>query len=1008
MTNWQWFKQILLAEAALEDRGARQMVIGVLSVALAVDVLMIIVEVNWAVMVGFGTLLLVALLLAWRGHLAPGRLLVPLAGLLMFAYLMFQNYGLRDTAVLGLPMVLLSASLMIGRRGAALYGLLGIAVVLLLGAAESRGLVRNPMSGFNTPADYLTTSVSIGLITALQWLVIGRLNDNISSARRSEAAQRQANEALRVSEARQRALLSAIPELVFRIRRDGVFLDYHAPDIERLAAPPEVFLGKPVQAVMPPPVAEQTLHFIEQVLATGQPAQFEYALTLDQRVRYYDARLVLSGADEVLVTVRDISERKQTEEELTRYAAQLAMLNEVGRAVSTLRDLDGVLDVIYQQARHSLRLDVFMIALLEAETDLIEFPLLYDNGRRWQEPAMPVYRESVMGQVLTRGEPRLLNRTADELAVPTTQHPLLGDVSRRSASLMYAPLRAGDRVIGVISVQSYTLNAYEQADLDLLVGIAHQAAIAIDNARLYSTVQQELAERQRAELALRDSEALYQSLVEVMPMSVCRKDLTGRFTFVNPRYCSEFNLTPDDILGKTDFDLHPRELAEKYLQDDRAVMAGGRTVEQVEEHQPLGGARVYVQVFKSPVYNARGEVTGLQVVFWDVTEHKRAEERLYASEERYRLISTVISDYTFSTAVLPDGRLRLEWVAGAFESITGYTFAEYVARGGWLATLHPDDVAQDAESMEQLRQNQPVVNEVRVITKRSGVRWVRVYAHPVWDWATNCLVGIYGAVQDIDDRKRAEAERENLIRELESRNAELERFTYTVSHDLKSPLITIRGFLGFLTKDALAGNTDRLTADIKRISDAADKMQRLLNELLELSRVGRLMNPPVEVAFEAIVQEALDLLHGRLSTRPVQVNVVTPLPTVFGDRVRLVEVVQNLVDNAVKFGSQQPELTIDIGVRQDGPASLPVFFVRDNGLGIEPQYHERVFGLFNKLDAQSEGTGVGLALVKRIVEVHGGRIWVESAGEGRGSTFCFTLAERAAHTDRAAATQGAL
>ncbi len=179
-------------------------------------------------------------------------------------------------------------------------------------------------------------------------------------------------------------------------------------------------------------------------------------------------------------------------------------------------------------------------------------------------------------------------------------------------------------------------------------------------------------------------------------------------------------------------------------------------------------------------------------------------------------------------------------------------------------------------------------------------------------------------------------------------------------------------------------------------------MQRLLNELLELSRVGRLMNPPVDMPFEEVVSDALTLVHGRLLTRPATVRLVTPLPTVYGDRVRLVEVVQNLIDNAVKFARDETELQIEIGVRAAEPAGEPIFFVRDNGIGIEPQYHERVFGLFNKLDAHSEGTGVGLALVKRIVEVHGGRIWVESAGMGRGSTFCFTLADRAVKLDRAA------
>jgi signal transduction histidine kinase len=151
------------------------------------------------------------------------------------------------------------------------------------------------------------------------------------------------------------------------------------------------------------------------------------------------------------------------------------------------------------------------------------------------------------------------------------------------------------------------------------------------------------------------------------------------------------------------------------------------------------------------------------------------------------------------------------------------------------------------------------------------------------------------------------------------------------------------------------------------------------------------MNPPQAVPFEAVVREALELAHGHLEARGVQVAIAPNLPTVQGDRARLVEVVQNLVDNACKFMGDQAKPRIEIGQRGADADGKPILFVRDNGIGIEPQYHERVFGLFNKLDAQTEGTGIGLALVKRIVEVHGGRIWVESEGAGSGATIYFTL-----------------
>lgn len=245
------------------------------------------------------------------------------------------------------------------------------------------------------------------------------------------------------------------------------------------------------------------------------------------------------------------------------------------------------------------------------------------------------------------------------------------------------------------------------------------------------------------------------------------------------------------------------------------------------------------------------------------------------------------------------------------------------------------------------------------------------------------------AQHEINERKRVEAEREKIIKELEAKNAELERFTYTVSHDLKSPLITISGFIGLLEADAKSGNTNKFKGDLQRIGEAAEKMKRLLDELLELSRIGRLMNPASDVPFADIAQEALSLVRGRLQAGNIEVHVENELPVVSGDRRRLVEVLQNLIDNAAKFMGDQPEPKIEIGMQKQG--NEQVFFVKDNGIGLEPQYYEKIFGLFDKLDLHSEGTGIGLALVRRIVEVHGGRIWVESEGLNKGSTFYFTL-----------------
>ncbi len=237
-------------------------------------------------------------------------------------------------------------------------------------------------------------------------------------------------------------------------------------------------------------------------------------------------------------------------------------------------------------------------------------------------------------------------------------------------------------------------------------------------------------------------------------------------------------------------------------------------------------------------------------------------------------------------------------------------------------------------------------------------------------------------VGEIQARKRAQAE-------LEARNTELERFVYTVSHDLRSPLVTISGFLGVLMEDVQKGNTRGVEDDLEHIRNAVDKMQRLLTDLLELARIGRIAHPPEPVAFTALTREAAALVAGRLAQRSVAVDIAPDMPVVKVDRARLLEVMQNLLDNAAKFMGGQINPRIEVGVRQDGQDD--VFYVKDNGQGILPAYHQRVFGLFERLDSSQDGTGVGLAIVKRIIEAHGGRIWVESEGAGRGSTFCFTI-----------------
>lgn len=237
---------------------------------------------------------------------------------------------------------------------------------------------------------------------------------------------------------------------------------------------------------------------------------------------------------------------------------------------------------------------------------------------------------------------------------------------------------------------------------------------------------------------------------------------------------------------------------------------------------------------------------------------------------------------------------------------------------------------------------------------------------------------------DITERKQAEEERERLLKDLEAKNRELERFTYTVSHDLRSPLVTVQGFISMLQKDLEQNEREKAETDLKCISKAATTMDTLLSDTLQLSRIGRVANPPEDVSFGAIIQEALEQTAEQIKSSVAEISVAENLPTVHVDRMRIAEVLVNLIGNSIKYMSESASPKIAIGHYIKGKEA--VFFVKDNGIGIDKSQHEKVFELFYKLDKNSEGTGAGLAIVKRIIEVHGGHIWIESEKE-RGAWF---------------------
>jgi PAS domain S-box-containing protein len=401
--------------------------------------------------------------------------------------------------------------------------------------------------------------------------------------------------------------------------------------------------------------------------------------------------------------------------------------------------------------------------------------------------------------------------------------------------------------------------------------------------------------------------------------------------------------------------------------------------------QRADGSLRTMEIYSTPV-RVKGRIYLFSVIH-DVTERMAAETALAESAERFRRAQDAANAGTWEWDLPTNRNFWSEKVWDLYGLDAVKNPASY---DSWLESIRPEDRAGVAQVIQEAAaKGIPIMAEWRVNRgPAQKERWLMSRGQPVVD-ETGIVKKYRGIVIDITEQKVAEHQREALIRELEQKNAELERFTYTVSHDLKSPLITIKGFAGLLEDDAHKGDPVQLRKDILRITTAADTMQALLADLLELSKVGRIVGTPKKIGFDTLAREAVDLLAVPLAERGVTIEIAPDLPEVNVDPTRIREVLVNLIENAIKFLGNRPDPLIRIGVELDGDG--PVFFVQDNGIGIDPRYLERVFNLFEKLDPNSLGTGIGLTIVRRIIVFHGGKIWADSEGPGKGTTFRFTL-----------------
>jgi PAS domain S-box-containing protein len=510
-------------------------------------------------------------------------------------------------------------------------------------------------------------------------------------------------------------------------------------------------------------------------------------------------------------------------------------------------------------------------------------------------------------------------------------------------------------------------------------------------------VYQDITDRVKAERDLRESEAKYRYLFEQNPVPMLIYELGSlAMLAVNDAFVSRYGYSKSEAMSLRLTDLYPE--AEKDAIAGLTTRLKGLMYVGDWHHLTKDGTQMDIEAH-SHGFSFEGRGARIAVVY-DVTERKQVELALRQSEQRYKQLLESITDYGYSVEI-SDGRcIRTDHGSGC-EKVTGYTPDDYAGDPMlWLRMVHPDDRSKVEHYADPLMEGREIpALEHRIIHRNGSTIWVR-NTYVVKRSAAGDVIGYDGLISDITERKLAEEEIQRLNVELEQRvirrtaqleaaNRELEAFSYSVSHDLRAPLRHASGYVDLLVKRCRSDLSEKGQHYINAIAESVHQMGMLIDDLLQFSRTGRAEMRLSETDMDALVGEVTASLRHDNPQRNIAWKIAR-LPSVYGDPAMLKLVWVNLLSNAVKFTRTRECATIEIEAREQ--EAEYTFVVRDDGVGFDMQYAQKLFGVFQRLHPMEEfeGTGIGLANVRRIIARHEGRVWAE-AQKDKGATFYFSL-----------------
>ena len=800
-----------------------------------------------------------------------------------------------------------------------------------------------------------------------------------------------------------RALLDALDDAVFMHDLQGRIVEANAAACRRLGYTREEFLRLTTRDIDAPEFARGFAERAQRQLEHGTFRCEGVHRTKDGRnvpVDINTSQITLDGQPAILAVIRDISERKNSER---RLQAQYS----VGQAIAsggTLTELGGV---ILQTLGQALDMDVAVMWVFEGNDQALRCCEIWHDLPDTPREFMTLTRLitiaagiDVPGEVCVEGtaQARALTEPAGE---QYSRRRLAWQAGLRGVAAF--PIHSKLDVVGVLEFFSCTVPHVDEDLQSMMYAIGGQIG--------------QMLQRQRVEKALRDSETLYHSLVQSLPQNIFRKDCAGRFTFGNSKFCETVKLPLEKLLGKTDFDLFPVELARKYTADDHRVVTTGKPLEAVEEHHLPDGSTIFVQVIKTPVMDAQGEVVGTQGLFWDVTAKYRADRILADSERRYRQLTEV----TLDAIILVDQASRITLFNPAAERMFGWQAVEVIGQPSSL--LVPEEYRplheQGFRRYVETRQARIIGRTVEVqARRRDGTEFPVEIALSALSLGSDPKgpVQFLAAIRDLTERNKM---RSVLVHN--EKLASIGLLSAGVAHEINNPLAFVGNNLAVLERDckgmlplfelieqhgeALARQfpelwqryqaraaeidlpyiRDNLGRLLQRTRDGTERVTRIVQSLRGLARTDA--PKAQDTSLSDLVDASLEILRGRFRRSGIEVEQehaagvkVQCVPT------QISQVILNLLVNAFQAVERHRAEGGRIWVRTRPEGDEMLLEVADNGPGVDPQLVEKIFDPFFTTKDVGEGTGLGLSISHNIVAAHGGHIEVGGA-LGQGATF---------------------